>query len=254
MTLAMLRAQKLSQATGQGYVVFTADQQLYRVALHVQWNDPITFKNVILRLGGMHTLMSYIGCVGTLMDNSGLTELLSGQFAGVQKMLSGKKFPENVRALQMLAEELLRPVFLSHDIQTMKDLMDILDGFSQRSKTTQLWVDCIIRPVLVMMKFIRAERESDWPLHIKAVEEMMPLFFAAGHHNYARYGLYYLRSMEAMPVEVLQHFLKGSHTMHHKAGMCNGIWTDMAIETTYIWAIWAWAVRHCRADPQTRNP
>jgi len=43
-----------------------------------------------------------------------------------------------------------------------------------------------------MMVFIRAEREGEWPLHLWAVQEMLPYFFAAGLHNYARYGLYYL--------------------------------------------------------------
>ena len=62
----------------------------------------------------------------------------------------------------------------------------------------------------------------------------MPLFFAASHFNYARYGLYYLREMEAMSEVVRQHFVKGEHTMHHNAGLFNGIWSDMAIETTFM--------------------
>jgi len=41
--------------------------------------------------------------------------------------------------------------------------------------------------MFVMMKYIRAEREADWPLHLAAVAEMMPYFFASGHFNYARY-------------------------------------------------------------------
>ena len=91
MYTCLLKTKKLTEATGQAYAVITADQQLYRVALHIQWYDPATFQNVHLRLGGMHLLMSYVGCVGTLMDNSGLCEILSGPFGGVQKM-SGKNF------------------------------------------------------------------------------------------------------------------------------------------------------------------
>lgn len=85
-----------------------------------------------------------------------------------------------------------------------------------------------------MMMFVRAEREGDWPLHLWAVQEMMPYFFAAGHHHYARYGLYYLRSMERLPVEILEKFLKGEHVMRHKPGIWNGIWSDMYIETTFM--------------------
>ena len=40
--------------------------------------------------------------------------------------------------------------------------------------------------------------------------------------------------MQAMPEEVRAPFMKGQHTMHHNAGIFNGIWTDMAIETTIM--------------------
>ena len=57
----------------------------------------------------------------------------------------------------------------------------------------------------------------------------MPLFFAARHTHYTRYTLYYLCSMEEMPCEVRKYFMDGEHTVHHKTGLFNGIWTDMAI-------------------------
>jgi hypothetical protein len=51
---------------------------------------PDQYSDVILRLGGMHSLMSFIGSIGTPMDNSGLSNILSEVFGGVQKMLTGK--------------------------------------------------------------------------------------------------------------------------------------------------------------------
>ncbi|KAH3850518.1 hypothetical protein DPMN_092930 [Dreissena polymorpha] len=59
----------------------------------------------------MHFLMIFIGSVGTLMANTGLEELLESKFAGVSKLLNGKKYPQNVRALRIVTEELLRKVF-----------------------------------------------------------------------------------------------------------------------------------------------
>ena len=41
-------------------------------------------------------LMSFIGSVGTLMNNSELEEVMIATFGGVQKMLSGKKIPQNL--------------------------------------------------------------------------------------------------------------------------------------------------------------
>ena len=85
-----------------------------------------------------------------------------------------------------------------------------------------------------MMLFVRAEREADWVLHLWAVTEMIPYFFAAGHVNCARYGLYYLCTMERLPIDVLTRFLKVEHVMHHKSGFWNRIWSDMFIETTFL--------------------
>lgn len=63
---------------------------------------------------------------------------------------------------------------------------------------------------------------------------MMPYFFAAGHFNYARYGLYYLPSMERLPPELLTKFMKSQHVMRHSPGLWNGMWSDMYIETTFM--------------------
>ena len=232
MLTAMVEAERLTNTCGQVITVFTNDQQLYRVAVDIKWVYQDRFLNLIPRLGGMHLLMSFIGCVGVLMANTGLDDILKSGFGGVQNMLSGKKFPQNFRALRLVMEELLSKVV--ENLDTYEDLVISLEVLSEQSKTTRVWVDCLIRPVLLMMLFVRAEREGDWPLHLWAVQEMMPYFFAAGHHHYARYGLYYLRSMERLPTEILEKFLKGEHVMRHKQGIWNGIWSDMYIETTFM--------------------
>ncbi len=85
--------------------------------------------------------------------------------------------------------------------------------------------------MLTVLRYVRAERKADWPLHVLAVKEMVVLFFADGHHNYARYGLYYARSM---PKQIEDQCMKGQHTMYLQQGIFNGIWSDMAIETTYM--------------------
>ena len=63
---------------------------------------------MIPRLGGMHWLMSFIGCVGVLMENSGLVPWLKSTFAVVPKMMTIKKFPMNIRALRFAVMELLK--------------------------------------------------------------------------------------------------------------------------------------------------
>lgn len=231
---SMLKAQKVSKSVNQEFVIYNADQQLYRIAVQNCWQNESLFANIIPRLGGMHLLMSYVGCIGQLMENTGLTEMMSAAFGSIDAMLSGKKYPQNVRALRMVVEELLRPLFQANQLKSAEDLWNLLEELGKRSVTSRLWVECLIKPVFKMSTYISAERESDWSLHLLIVEGMIPLFFAAGHYNYARYTLYYLRSMQALPDNVLYHFLAGEHTMRHAAGIRNGIWADMAIETTYM--------------------
>ena len=72
-------------------------------------------------------------------------------------------------------------------------------------------------------------------MHLEAVESMLPLFFAANHVNYARDGLYYHRIMRRMPEYVRYHFMKGEHTVQQTSSIFAGLWSDMAIETSYMW-------------------
>ena len=40
--------------------------------------------------------------------------------------------------------------------------------------------------------------------------------------------------MDSMPDEVQSHFLNGQNTLHHSPGIFNGMWSEMAIETTFM--------------------
>ena len=62
MLTAMIESQQLTNESGQQITIFTADQQLYRVMVNITWVYPETFLKFIPRLGGMHWLMSFVGC------------------------------------------------------------------------------------------------------------------------------------------------------------------------------------------------
>ena len=93
---AMLEAKGLTKKAGLATTLFTADLQLYHVDLNVQWAYPGLYgEDIVIRLGRMHFLMSYIGAVGILMAGSGLEVLIKAAFGGVVKMLTGKFFPKH---------------------------------------------------------------------------------------------------------------------------------------------------------------
>ena len=44
--------------------------------------------------------------------------------------------------------------------------MTVLEDKAKTSRTEKLWVENLIIPVMIMMMFVRAESEADWPLHL----------------------------------------------------------------------------------------
>ena len=101
--------------------------------------------------------MSFVGAVGNLMADKGLESIMEVAFGGVTKMLSGKKYPQKVGALRLIVEELLQTV-INNDTQFYQDLMRELQHRVSLSRTCKLWLDNLIKPVLINILVIRAER------------------------------------------------------------------------------------------------
>ena len=52
----------------------------------------------VVTVGSVFCFSVIFGCIGALMADTGIEEILSASFGGVLKMLSGKKFPKNVKS------------------------------------------------------------------------------------------------------------------------------------------------------------
>ena len=139
-----------------------------------------------------------------------------------------------MRALRLVVEELLRPLFNTENLTSYHNLETVLEDvahdsrtakFSRLSDKTSFHNDGVCKG---------SEGEADWPFHILALKFMMPYFFAAGHINYVRYTIYYLISMVRLPNLVLKHFMQGKHVIKHIPEEWNVIWSDMFIETSFM--------------------
>ena len=120
-------AKRVANERGQKNTILSSDQQLYNVAVYFQWAYTVEFSDVILRLGWMHMLMSFVSAIGTLMSETGISEILASTSIRCTKDFSGKKFPHNLRAMRIVVEELLRSTFQNTYIASMKDLMATLE-------------------------------------------------------------------------------------------------------------------------------
>ena len=65
--------------------------------------------------------MSFISCVGNVMEKSGLDEIPTAAFGDIEKVVNGKNFPQNFCALRMVVEDLLQPVLKDIDQENELD-------------------------------------------------------------------------------------------------------------------------------------
>ena len=86
--------------------ILTFDQPLWRKRQLIIANEPAggDLHALILRLGGFHAEMSFLGCIGTVMAASGLEELLVVVFAPntVKHVLSGNAVARAVRGHRLV--------------------------------------------------------------------------------------------------------------------------------------------------------
>ena len=88
----------------------TFDQPLWLKATGISEEDNL---NIVCRLGGFHTMMSFIGSLGGMMRGSGLEDLFSEVYADpcVPRLMSGKAVSRALRA-HFLAEAALISILL----------------------------------------------------------------------------------------------------------------------------------------------
>ena len=99
-------------------------------------------------------------------------------------MLSGQDFPQNTRALRICLEEILWSIFQDESVSDFDSMMILLSTLAKKSRTEHLWLKSLIWSLILIMKFVRASRETDWPLHIHTLKLMLPYFAAAGYCHY----------------------------------------------------------------------
>ena len=76
----------------------------------------------------------------------------------------------------------------------------------------------MIKPTLLAVQLLHAQRDGDFLLQQVSLEAMMPYSFAAGHMNHARYMTWYLRNVENIPTAGNNGLMKGAHVCRHSDG------------------------------------
>lgn len=118
----------------QSSCIVTFDQPLYIKAKDIVASAPFgELSNAIVRLGGFHPMMSYLGSFGYIMNNSGLTKWWSTVYgaATVLHMLSGHAFARAIRA-HLLTYSALSTIMLEKmPIDDVDYLQQLLINFAE---------------------------------------------------------------------------------------------------------------------------
>lgn len=272
----------MNKKLGQDKAFLTLDLAIYCKAKVIQWNFPV-FNDLIIRLGGFHIALNFLGCIGNLYMGSGLEEwVVEGDVYGpntLAKILAGKQYNRGVRACKLIAEALYRKkwqafwqwamkerkvtktqmddiakelkdfesVFEEHkqdiDLESLSGVQEklstlgiVMSQFTNEMKgkcrTFAFWNN-LLDMVLLLLQYIRAERMSNWQLHLDCVTQMIPYFIMAGHTNYFRWATVYIADMRQLEVtapEVYAECMNGEHTVSRSGNIFGSVWSDMALE------------------------
>lgn len=253
-------------------IFITFDQPLYLKARFILScvdpnNDIYGLSYLRVRLGGFHTLMSFNGSIGFVMDGSGLKEAFCTIFAenSAEKALDGRAYSRGMRGhslvqialtniifenmqlseiesakLDAMIKNVGTPGFQKKNVDTneMKSIgekfIKEIENIKKRGPTAELWLQywdmlCIVR------NFLKAERSGNWELHLKSIKQMIPYFHASGHFHYAKCAHLYVQDMENLPKDMNRHdydrFTEESFfTVRRSDKFWCGTWTDMIIE------------------------
>ena len=203
--------------------IVTFDQPLYWKAAEIIIDAPQSshLKGIVLMLGCFHTLMNLLGAIGTLMEGTGLSNILQTVYGGnaVGHMMTGKAVQRALRG-HLLVDKCLHSQLITEvakdnpEIPTLLDQAEdlyssLLNGemtradaaasevlikletvtetkklkLAQTSKTSQKWLN-YQRIVEMARMLIKADRTRSWLMHLQAVSAYLPVFAAAGHFNY----------------------------------------------------------------------
>ena len=121
---------------------------------------------------------------------------------------------KGLRAYRLIIAVLLQN-FYSNGAKTYEVLI-VLPGYSRRAPDREAMGELLCQAYTVVAHV--PARNGDFLLQQHCLKAMLPYFFAAGHHNYARYLSWYVRQMEHLPQRAKEDLLAGAHICRHSDG------------------------------------
>ncbi|VDI57080.1 Hypothetical predicted protein [Mytilus galloprovincialis] len=251
--------------------ILTFDQPLYWKAMMIVQNEPTTssLKSLVLKLGGFHAEMSFVGSIGYLMSGSGLMNIFETVYAStaVSHMLSGKAIARAVRG-HFLLDTALTALILSNIYGIPVPKIEVNseenreENFTQTYDTSevQIYDTCYTEEMSHATDLLDLFLKGDVCLDdinqsnsLDTIKEKIKqfrqsrskyktanLWFHFWHNLYAKSAWIYINQMECLKehnAEVAALFEAGYHVIRRTDQYWAGISSDLAIEQALMRSI-----------------
>ena len=115
----------VARKLGQEHCVITCDQAIYEIVLALHKKHPDKYGHVIIRMGGFHIAMNFLGAIGHLMKETGIEEILAEseicQPGTVSKLLDGKDYYTMLHAHRVVARAMFGLLWESFESWTLEE-------------------------------------------------------------------------------------------------------------------------------------
>ena len=112
------------------------------------------------------------------MKASGVDVLLTAAFGGLAGIITGKSWSNALRAYRLITTVLLQDFFQS-GANTYQELSEYMEAVRDHP-VGRLWVDCLIKPTLLALQLLPAQRDCDFLLQQVSLEAMIPTSLRPG--------------------------------------------------------------------------
>ena len=226
--------------------IIAFDQPLYALAKQIQWNWPTTHGEgqFVILFGGLHIEMAVLKVLGNLLDESGWTEaLVQADITTAGKadsFVKGSHVTRTRRAHQITASSLyllMQQAYIdySQHIEHSSQVKSFEEWCKERVDVCpkfRFWF-IVLKLELLLLTFVRAIREGDFQLYVKALSSIVPWFFSLHHTHYARWIPVHLHDMISLKQNHLatyEEFMKGKFVIKKSSRAFSAIAIDQAHE------------------------
>ena len=186
--------------------VIAVDQPLFAFAKQIQWSLGRMYRedNLVVILGGLHIEMAALKTLGKWLDGSGWKEaLIKAEVASegvAESLISASHLARTRRAHQVTAGSLYALMTKAYDKyadQQTTDSKSFMEWRNEmKSKFPQfLYWSTVLELEVLCLQFVRAIREGNFDLYVKAIRLLLPWFFCLDCQNYARWLSIHYRDM-----------------------------------------------------------